>query len=220
MCLLYICMPTSRCALLPSRQLGVMLYEFCEKRYPFGDDPQYADVAAEFVQPALLGDDGETEIPYLYDLVAGLLDWNPSDRLGVTDAGVSTLKQNPYWDGTDWELAAIGRLPSPLQALVRQRIAKRSRKEAEEAMLNPAKLAEIVTALTKDLNASQEVERKTGIRRSHTGIYDKEEEGEGSRSTRPMEPLVDDEVEGWEFTSEHAIAQEYIAMASQVVSSF
>ena len=27
--------------------------------YPYGDDPQYEDLEAEFVQPELLGDDGQ-----------------------------------------------------------------------------------------------------------------------------------------------------------------
>lgn len=60
---------------------GVMLYEFAEKTFPFGRQPAYEDLEAEFAQPALIDEDG-SEVPHLYDLIVGLLDWDPSSRCG------------------------------------------------------------------------------------------------------------------------------------------
>ena len=55
---------------------GTMLYEFTEKRYPFGPGkPLFEDVDGEFIQPELLGEDGK-EVPGLYDLITAMLDWS------------------------------------------------------------------------------------------------------------------------------------------------
>ena len=68
--------------------LGTMLYELTEKAYPFGREPKYKDVAREFRQPGLRDEKGQ-ETPYLYDLLTGLLDWQPASRLGGTEGGVA-----------------------------------------------------------------------------------------------------------------------------------
>jgi serine/threonine protein kinase len=87
---------------------GVMLYELTEHEMPFGDEPPFADVQAEYRDPELLDEDG-IEVPHLYDLLSSLLDWSPDDRTGDTN-----LREHAYWGVADWELADRGRLPSKL----------------------------------------------------------------------------------------------------------
>jgi serine/threonine protein kinase len=106
---------------------GVVLYELQEKEYPFGDDPKYANMAKEYLQPELLDDDGESEVKGLFDLLAGLLDWNPDSRLGATAADELVLQEHEYWqaeNGTpaDWELIDQRRMPSLLMPIVNERM--------------------------------------------------------------------------------------------------
>ena len=39
----------------------------------------------------------------MYDLLAAMLDWDPTSRLGVAGGQVA-LKAHPYWGDADWEL--------------------------------------------------------------------------------------------------------------------
>ena len=64
---------------------GVILYELIEQSYPYGAEPEYKDVESEFRQPRLVDEATKAEIPHLYDLLAGLLDWDPRSRLGGGD---------------------------------------------------------------------------------------------------------------------------------------
>ena len=100
--------------------LGVTLYVLAEKAYPFGLHPAYEDVSTEFVQPTLLADDRVTEVAHLYDLLTGLLDWDPLNRFGGDAERIEALRAHPYWLDADWELADAGLMPSPLRQFAEQ----------------------------------------------------------------------------------------------------
>lgn len=185
--------------------LGTMLYELTEKAYPFGEDPEYEDVAHEFRQPDLRDASGH-EIPHLYELLSGLLDWHPTTRLGGALSGIAELQAQYYWQRADWELVDRGTLPSPL--VVRAR-AKESlppeRRGSILDILRPTAEAssESFVKMSKSLGESQSIQRK----------LDLIEEGKlatDSASESLIEKEHDMYVEGWEFVSERALAQEYL----------
>ena len=66
--------------------LGCVMYELAEQALPFGEAPRYVDLNREFRQPSLVDEATGLEHPHLFDLLVGLLDWNPADRLGGDDS--------------------------------------------------------------------------------------------------------------------------------------
>lgn len=185
---------------------GVLMYELAEGTYPFGSEPAYEDAQEEYVQPELLDEHG-VEVPHLYDLLSGLLDWDPSQRLGGTAPSLVQLKADPYWGAADWEIADARRLPSPLVEIVKG--------VAEEA----ERKATASTAAGTDL-AAEEVVRQWAQSEARQAEVNAAIDAatEGNELSAAQQALVDSEggmnVEGWEFVSEHAIAQEYISSAS------
>jgi len=194
-----------------------MMYELTEKSYPFGDDPKFESLEEEFIQPVLLAHDGESEIPHLYEFLAGLLDWDPKERLG----GV-TLRSHPYFEAADgqpadWELVEQRRLPSPLRHFVRRQISRMAAKEKaaneREQGWHQRRMSHTASKMAKDLsNAAAEQAKVDGMDL---------ERGEGNAS-RASEALADLEsemrVEDWEFSSAHAISREYLDSQHDVVS--
>ena len=107
------------------------------------------------------------QVPHLFDLLTGLIDWNPHERLGTT-GGASQLMQHEYWGETDWELAGIRRLASPLRTEASRRVAARQKRWAQEAEDTssgaPAKMDAIVKKLTKgQLQGSDRTSRRGRI---------------------------------------------------------
>ena len=204
---------------------GVVLYELREKAYPYGEAPQYEDLAAEFRQPALVGDDGH-EVEHLYDLLAGLLDWDPAGRLGVA-GGVEALKAHPYWGEVDWELVDGRRLRSPLKQRVDERIAaaraKRGstvegkRESSSPGKRRPKQVAEDARTLAGKLNAAEQLSRKID-EGDHAADAAGGEADVASAESALRQEAFQLTVDGWDFVSEHAVAQEYVEMAANVVS--
>ena len=208
------------------------------RAYPYGDDPQYEDLEAEFVQPELLGDDGQTEIEHLYDLLAGLLDWQPASRLGV-EGGVDRLKAHPYWAGVDWELVDAKRMPSPLRKYTRDKAAKRLKATAGGAEIDLSNQAGV--SITSNLNSAFAETQKIKMMRRIAEEAEDELREQGTskaavnshldsfgftrrrRLSEEERQLVDKmyamDVSKWEFVSEHAVAVEYVEMAANVVSA-
>ena len=161
------------------------------------------------------------QVPHLFDLLTGLLDWNPHERLGTT-GGASQLMQHEYWGETDWELAGIRRLASPLRTEASRRVAARQKRWAQEAEDTssgaPAKMDAIVKKLTKgQLQGSDRTSQRGRI--SQLSSFDtKASNGDGSEASPQVQGLDENEVDGWDFVSEQAVAQEYVETASNVVS--
>lgn len=116
----------------------------------------------------------------MYDLLAAMLDWDPTSRLGMA-GGHAALKAHPYWGEVDWELVDAKRVPSPLRQLVAERIAKRVHKWEAEAATGGRGVWDVTggggakssqhTALKviNELNKAQEQQRTVNKRRSFAG---------------------------------------------------
>ena len=180
--------------------LGVMLYEFCEKAWPFGLRPAYARIDDEFRPPDLLDEDSGSEVPHLYDLLTGLLDWEPTARLGGSTARArEQLLADPFWQNADWELVNGRRLPSPL-APYASGVLKGNGDEAA-ATLADRKLQEQLSDYSASVAQQQLLDQA---------------EHEAGDSDQPNDPLVERaaalEVDEWDFVSSHALAQEYVRL--------
>mmetsp|Transcript_69204 Transcript_69204/g.137241 ORF Transcript_69204/g.137241 Transcript_69204/m.137241 type:complete len:260 (-) Transcript_69204:290-1069(-) len=225
--------------------LGTMLYELVEKAFPFGRNPRFKNMEEEFRKPNLLDwtsvtphdmeDEGDGEgnksrerssvIPAyfkevdhaddLYDLLAGLLDWEPNERL-QGDA----VKQHPYWrssdgEAADWELVDGKRQPSPLKHLVRERVAAR-RAEAKRVRHaggdTEARMTSRARSVAKELSNAAAMQ----------AAVDDALEEDTPEPTKDLEEMMHMEetmrVDGWEFSSPYAIAREYMESNKQVVT--
>ena len=189
---------------------GVTLYELKEKRYPFGPSPKYLDVEREFKQPMLLDEDGKQEMPHLYDLLSGLLDWEPQTRLGHSTAGdvevgIAAMQAHPFWGypGTapDWELIDQRLIPSPLLSIVRERLfaweSKGHSEARQAALLDRIKLADARAANRAGPEATP---------------------GLAEESAGPEDLDFGMHVDDWDFCSSHAIALEYVEAHSHCVA--
>jgi len=186
---------------------GVMLYELAEGCYPYGDDPAYESAQDEFVQPELV-DDAGSEVPHLYDLLVGLLDWDPDERTGGTAPKLAALKSSPYWRGADWELVDARKVASPLLALVGSATSAR---DSHQSQPPSAEEAQYIDELVKHWHET---------RRQQLMVQEALEvaEANGTELSFVHQQLGDHEqmmcVEGWEFCSEQALAQEYALLAA------
>lgn len=202
------------------------MYELQEKAWPFGDSPAYADIRTEFVLPALIDDDGKTEIPHLFDLLSGLLDWVPSTRLGGGAEGAKELMAHPYWGEADWELIENRRMRSPLLGIARQRLDAWENKEKVD-LANARKhnteqrrisFVEGMDVAAKLIDARKEQNRVDELNKSFS-------KGKSDRQSvsKEEEDLVELEIEmsvdNWEFNSHNAIAAEYVESHADVVST-
>ena len=195
------------------------MYELTEKCYPYGDEPKYESVEAEYVQPDLLGDDGVIEIPELYDLLAGLLDWNPESRLIGEE-----LMGHAYWrsrsgEPADWEIVENRRLPSPLLAVAQERMEFRAamEREAEEGGSGSfvrRRMSITASAVATELSEAAANQAKVD-QISDADLLGKSRSQE---SANLLELENQMRVEDWEFSSHHAIANEYIESHQDVVS--
>ena len=150
----------------------------------------------------------------MYDVLSGLLDWDPATRLGI-DGGHDALRDHPYWGAVDWELVESKRVASPLQQLVAERIAKRVKKwDAEIAGVGGTtraadRTASVMTSLKRSQDQQMVVDKRKG-------------ENTNDAIAAADDKLVEQEerllLDGWDFVSEHALAQEYVEMAAHVVS--
>jgi len=195
---------------------GVMLYELKEKKYPFGEEPKYENVEAEFVQPELVDESGH-EVLHMYDLVAGLLDWAPTTRLGGSAGGEAELRNHAYWGvDTDWELVEARRMPSPMKLLVEKRIV--SAREREEETSKRSRISLDFSGEDVDYKAAKIAERMEDAQRLSKRADAADDETANGNDRRLMDMDAELSVEGWEFVSEHALAQEYVENASTIVS--
>ena len=213
--------------------LGVMVYELMEKSFPFGLEPAYEDLEEEYIQPELIGEDGE-EVPDLFDMLAGLLDWDPSTRLGGEE-----LKVHPYWtqastgEPADWELVEQRRLPSPLVQLVQSRVlAKRAAEKAsnEDGKWSRHRMSVGTSNFAKELSLAAAAQAKVDAINKLEVEGDKNDpsfKDEGSFvsksfTNKELDDLVAREnemrVENYEFSSPHAISREYMENHHDVVS--
>lgn len=181
---------------------GVTLFELAEKAFPYGPSPEYESLEDEFVSPALLGEDG-VEIPHLYDLLSGLIDWDPAGRLGSGGNGMADLKADPFWGGADWELVEARKMPSPL-AEHAQMMANQDQASADGvADGTGASLATIMREMERADAQQKQVEAAA------------EADNNDQKLSSAQEALLakdnELEVDGWEFVSQHALAQEYLS---------
>lgn len=189
-----------------------MLYELAEQCYPFGERPEFNNLLAEFLQPQFLGDDEETEVPHMYSLVSGLLDWDPKARLQG-----KALREHDYWrspDGlpADWELIEERQLPSPLLPIVEQRRAAHSKKM--QARGSAWRRQDSATKqVSEDLADAAAEQAKVDLATNDEsfGSFNK---GSFNKNKDNLESLIELENEmrvvSWEFNSPHAIALEYL----------
>jgi len=193
---------------------GVLLYELQEKAFPFGEKPKYKDMDKEFVNPELLADNG-SEMPGMFDLLSGLLDWNPNERLGHGgESGEMNLMAHEYWRGAndepaDWELVSGRRLASPLLPLVLNKLEARADREASKAAGETEAEAQFVA---QELAAARKLQDKADQ------LAEMSVDMQSSKDQSLVQQEAEFHVEGWEFSSEHAIALEYVENAEDVVS--
>jgi len=205
--------------------LGVLLYELQEKAWPFGASPVYTDVGNEFVNPLLLDVDGSTEIPHMFDLLSGLLDWAPKGRLGGGAAGSKDVIAHPYWGEADWELIANARMRSPLIQIARQRLDAWENKEkvdldnarrhsTHERRLSFEEAMEVSAKLAEARSEQQRLDEfnKGGIRSSKSD--------RSSEMQKLAELEIEMQVDDCAFNSHNAIADEYVESHADVVSIF
>ena len=134
---------------------------------------------------------------------------DPKTRLGAK--GPKEVQEHPYWGFQDWELIGSRRQPSPLKDYVSSRLMKvRERDEASATSLaNTAAEGEAGSVVTKMGQAdalqkqAESITNDADMTSAESALLDKEFEMN---------------VEGWEFASEHALAQEYIENLGNVVS--
>ena len=182
---------------------------------------------------ALLADDGTSEIPHLYDLLTGLLDWSPGDRLSGGKDGANALKSHPYWNDfngepVDWELVNNRRMISPLLGISQQRLLSWEKKEKSDldvalahgksAKNRRASYDAGLASFAKLANARQEQNKVEQYQASF-----KQRKGGKVQEDKALSELADLElemsVEGWEFNSQNAIAEEYVESYTDVVST-
>ena len=155
----------------------------------------------EFVQPSFEGEDGE-EIPHLYDLVSGLLDWDPNTRLGGAATEVAYLKAHPFWVGEsgkppDWEIIEQRILPSPLVEYARS-AQEASAERAKSRTQDDVAIATFAALMKADEESSRV-----------DAAYERHEKGQASQDDKRL--IDKDErmtVEAWHFVSQQALAQE------------
>lgn len=149
-----------------------------------------------------------TKVPHLYDLLAGLLDWDPNARFAGGGQGgkIHALRADPYWGTPDWELISQRRMLSPLQGYVAKKIAAAEAATAamaaeEEVDPSSASLrgsiyrAKETEGLVKQYAASQAVQAKIEAAHASGDVLPKDVE---ELCTKESEM----DVEGWEFTSQ------------------
>lgn len=181
---------------------GVCLYELCEHEMPFGAEPEYESLD-EYRQPTLVDESG-TEVPFLYDFLAGLLDWDPASRTSG-----DTIKQQTYFDPADWELVGRGRMQSPMvSVLVKQDANTREQRQSRAAVAD---------------KLSSEIARSLASSQKDSELAAAADDGDLVDDTR-AEELAEKanlmHVDNWEFVSEHALAREYVmSAATDLVSS-
>lgn len=196
---------------------GVCLYQLTECEMPFGDEPAYTNVDEEYRDPSLLDVATNHEIPHLYDFLSDLLDWNPSDRCGD-----EKVRDSPYWGLPDWELIEKGRYPSPMLPLLMHRKGSNDHTDdlAEASKSTKKTMKDVKKA---NVEAAQFAAKLAQESRESVAVH-ASEEGEASdvMSAARAEELQEKEllmnVDGWEFTSGHALAEEYILGAGNAIS--
>ena len=77
--------------------LGVVLYELSEQALPYGSDPSFENVQDEWRDPELTDESG-SEVPHLYDLLVSLLDWDAACRLGDGTIREHDYWRAPDWE--------------------------------------------------------------------------------------------------------------------------
>ena len=204
--------------------LGVVLYELHEHVLPFGKEPVFEDVRREYVQPDLIDPATGDEVPHLYEMLAGLLDWNPNGRL-VGDA----LKAHSYWMDVDWELADRRTMPSPLLEVlgnvgagsgsggkrsqtwiqaVNEPSSKHQTRIHDGAAASKWSIDNKAVHLADQL-ASSQADHHLVEKRNDVATYPSL--AESSLVERLEKREVQMNVAGWEFVSEQALAAEYVA---------
>ena len=179
--------------------MGVVMYELFEKELPFGEQPLLRDMEAEFREPQLIDEETGDEIPHLFNLLAGMLDWDPTQRVVDTE-----LQESLFWEGADWEAVNAGRAKSPLADYVRAKLHKgrhRSRKSKQESDV----ISQIVRSFSASKAKLKELGQRTALQASNSYQVVSDQELEMS-------------VDAWDFVSEHALAQEYVETEDKVIS--
>jgi len=97
--------------------LGILLYEMLVSYPPFyNEDDQMATylniVKADISYPKDLSNPA-------VDLIASLLERNPSRRLGVTKGGVAAIKRHKFFEGFDWPALEARRMRPPIIPVVK-----------------------------------------------------------------------------------------------------
>ena len=102
------------------------------------------------------------------------------------------------------------RLPSPLQESVNKVIAKRQKQWAQEGEASESRLSEIVGDVAK-INESQQVTKQ------RDSLRDLDESRLSASELAEVASVDELEVDEWEFTSDYAIAHEYVTSSNMVV---
>ena len=169
---------------------GVTMYELTTQTVPFGAKPEFVNFGLEYRKPTGVSSD-------LADLLLGLLQWDPHERLGgPARGGVAALKSHPYWRNADWELVEWRRLPSPLLSLVQERLLqphKRGSSFIRRGREAAVRMAAADAKLRQAQNKRMLADRNSWTEYSH--------------------------VDRWEFVSADAIAQEYVDSMTSMVSA-
>lgn len=189
---------------------GVLVYEICEHEMPFGREPEFESLADEYRQPDLIDEFG-SEIPDLYDLLAGLLDWSPENRITGT-----AIKKQPYFknEGADWELVDRGRMRSPMLRLIEERqsgsvVGDAASKKKSRLSVD---LDTVSMGIADDLAKSQKLADLADS--DGAPLSEKEQKQKDELEAEAF----DNQVEGWQYVSEHALAREYVMGAADVIS--
>uniref|UniRef100_A0A6U7JJ41 Uncharacterized protein n=1 Tax=Haptolina brevifila TaxID=156173 RepID=A0A6U7JJ41_9EUKA len=145
----------------------------------------------------------------LYDLLAGLLDWDPAKRLKG-----AALKNHDYWrqddgEAADWELINDRRLPSPLREKARAHV-RAQPKQPEKAAAYQVSMD--MRQMAKELsNAAATQAKVDALNNENEGDDDDEDEA-------LLDQYNEMSVDNWEVSSPFAIAREYMESNEQVIS--
>jgi len=205
--------------------IGVLLYELSCKSHPFVSrrapwnatkfESEYCDplqrLPKAWREPALAD-----EAAQFGALLAGLVQFDPTQRLGSRSAGgMADLQAHPYWGKPDWELVDRGYMPSPL--LHRLDTSDERGEAPDTDYLGELQHAQERHKRVQQLLAEDEEDE---------GSANGQESSMGRRSVSERlakdQKLIDrdfeNEVEGWDFVAEQAVTQEYLHSAGNVIS--
>ena len=204
--------------------LGVLLYEVLRGELPFGPDPSLGSLKAayEATVPALRKVTKPPKLVDLSRLAGALLEWDPERRLGAGDGGSTAVMAADLFAHAkvNWHAVAQRSKPSPLQSfhLLRDAYRRDGQKggprESIQSALDASAAANGARAEAQAggiANGARGEAQAGGIANGRGSPGKGGGGGGGSSSSSSSGSSVEEALQSWDFTSQHALAQEFLA---------